>query len=167
MLYLVAQSCPALATQPGTSVHGDYSGKNTGVGCHTLLQGIFPIQGSNLGLPNCRQILWHLSHEGSSRILEWVAYLFSRGSSQARNRIGVSGIAGGFFTSWATREAIAQLVRNMPAVQETWVRSLVWRRERLPILVFCPGEFHRLYRPWDHRVGHEWETFTLHFITKI
>ena len=167
MLYLVAQSCPALATLSGTSVHGDCSGKNTGVGCHTLLQGIFSIQGSNLGLLNCRQILWHLSHQGSSRILEWVAYPFSRGSSQARNRIGVSGIAGGFFTSWATREAVAQLVRNMPAVKETWVQSLVWRRERLRILVFWPGEFHGLYRPWDRRVGHEWATFTLHFITKI
>ena len=45
------------------------------------LQGIFPNQGSDLGLPQCRQILYHLSHQGSSRILEWVAYPFSRGSS--------------------------------------------------------------------------------------
>ena len=37
----------------------------TGVGCHSLLQGIFPTQGSNLGLPHCRQILYHLSHQGS------------------------------------------------------------------------------------------------------
>ena len=36
---------------PGSSVHGDSSGKNTGVGCHALLQGIFPTQGSNPGLP--------------------------------------------------------------------------------------------------------------------
>ena len=43
----------------------DSLGKNTGVGCHTLLQGIFSIQGSNLGLLNCRQILLHLSHQGS------------------------------------------------------------------------------------------------------
>ena len=41
-----------------------------------------------------------------ARILEWVAFLFSRGSSQPRNRIQVSGIAGRFFTSWATREAL-------------------------------------------------------------
>ena len=38
------------------------SGKNTGVGCHFPLQGIFPTQGSNLGLPHCRQLLYHLSH---------------------------------------------------------------------------------------------------------
>ena len=39
--------------------------KNTGVGCHFLLQGIFPTQGLNLGLPHCRQILYCLSHQGS------------------------------------------------------------------------------------------------------
>ena len=43
----------------------DFPGKNTGVGCHFLLQGIFPIQGSNLGLPHCRQILYQLSHQGN------------------------------------------------------------------------------------------------------
>ena len=40
-------------------------GKNTGVGCHSLLQGIFQTQGLNLGLLHCRQILCHLSHQGS------------------------------------------------------------------------------------------------------
>ena len=40
-------------------------GKNTGLGCHSLLQGIFPTQGLNLGLLHCRQILYHLSHQGS------------------------------------------------------------------------------------------------------
>ena len=73
---------------PGSSVHGDSPDKNTGVDCHTLLQGIFPTQGSNPGLPHCRQILYRLSHHGSPRILEWVAYPFSRGSSQPRNWIG-------------------------------------------------------------------------------
>ena len=40
-------------------------GKNTGVGCHSLLQEIFLTHGSNLSLPCCRQILYHLSHHGS------------------------------------------------------------------------------------------------------
>ena len=40
-------------------------GKNTGVGSHSLLQGIFPTQGLNLGLLHCRQILYHLGHKGS------------------------------------------------------------------------------------------------------
>ena len=49
---------------PGSSVHGGSPSKNTGLGCHDLLQGIFPTQESNLGLPHCRQILYHLSHQG-------------------------------------------------------------------------------------------------------
>ena len=83
---LVAHLCPTLCdpmdySPPGSSVHGDSSGKNTGVGCHALFQGIFLTQGLNPGLPYCRQILYHLSHQGSSRILEWVADPFCRGTS--------------------------------------------------------------------------------------
>ena len=64
---LVTQSCPALCNPmhwslPGYSVHGDSSGQNIGVGCHYILQGIFPTQGLNPGLPHCRQILYCLSH---------------------------------------------------------------------------------------------------------
>ena len=44
----------------------DSPGKNTGVGCHLLLQEILPTQGLNPGLPHCRQTLYPLSHEGSS-----------------------------------------------------------------------------------------------------
>ena len=62
---------------PGSSVHGDSPGKSSGVGCHALLQGIFPTQGSNPGLLHCRQILYFLSHQGSPRILAWVACPFS------------------------------------------------------------------------------------------
>ena len=112
MLCLVAQSCPTLwdsmdCSPPGFSVHGDSPGKNTGVSCHALLQGIFPTQGSNTqashivggfltvwatrkpnntgvgslslfrgifltqewkqGILHCRQILYQLSSQGSSR----------------------------------------------------------------------------------------------------
>ena len=79
--------------------------KNTGVSSLPLLQGNFPTQRSNWGLLHCRQILYQLSHQGSPRILEWVAYPFSRGSSRPRNQTLVSYTAGGFFTSWASREA--------------------------------------------------------------
>ena len=90
--------------------HGLYSpwnspGQNTGVGSLSLLQGIFPTQGSNPSLPHCGQILYHLSHKGSPRILEWVAYPFSSRSYWPRNWTRVSCIAGGFFTNWAIREA--------------------------------------------------------------
>ena len=100
----VAQSCPTLWP------HGLYSpwnspGQNTRVGSLSLLQGIFPTQGSNPGLLHCRWILYQLSHKESPRILEWVAYPFSSGSSWPRNWTAVSCIAGGFFTNWAMREA--------------------------------------------------------------
>ena len=65
-----------------------------------------PIKGSNPGLLYYKQILYHLNHQGSPRILEWVAYPYSRGSSWPRNRAGVSCIAGRFFTSWATKEVL-------------------------------------------------------------
>ena len=111
VLCFVAQSCPTLCnpmdcSPPGSSVHGDSPSKNTGVGFHALLQGIFPTQGSNPGLSHCRWILYHLSHQGCPRILEWVACTFSRGTSWPRNRTRVSCIAGGFFTRWAIREAL-------------------------------------------------------------
>ena len=80
-------------------------GQNTGVGSLSLLQGNFPTQGLNPCLPHCRWILYLLSHKGSPRILEWVAYPFSSKSSQPRNWTGVSCISGGFFTNWAMREA--------------------------------------------------------------
>ena len=89
--------------------HGVYSpwnspSQNTGVGSLSLLQGVFPTQGWNPGLPHCRRI-YQLSHKGSPRILEWVAYPFSSGSSGLRNQTVVSCIAGGFFTNWDIREA--------------------------------------------------------------
>ena len=70
---------PTDCSPPGSSVHGDSPGHSTGVGCHALLQGIFLTQGLNRGLPYCRRILYHLSHQGSPRILDWVAYPFLQG----------------------------------------------------------------------------------------
>ena len=81
-------------------------GQNIGVGSLSLLQGIFPTQGSNPGLLHCWWILYQLSHKGSPRILEWVAYPVSSGSSWPRNQTGVFCISGGFFTNWAIREAL-------------------------------------------------------------
>ena len=82
-------------------------GQNTGLDSLSLLQGIFPTQWSNSGLPHWGQILYQLSHQGSPRILRRVAYSFSSGSSQPRNQTRVSSIPGGFFTSWATTEALS------------------------------------------------------------
>ena len=94
--------------------HGLYSpwnspGQNTGVGSLSLLQEIISTKGLNPGLPHCKWILYHLSHQGSPWILEWVAYPFCRGSSWPMNWTGVSYIAGRFFTSRDTRKTISQL----------------------------------------------------------
>ena len=71
IVVLVAKSCPTLETRRTVACQllclWDSPGKNAGVGCHFLLQGIFLTQGSNLGLLHCRQILYQLSYEGSPR----------------------------------------------------------------------------------------------------
>ena len=77
LLCLVTLLCPILwdpmdCSPPGSFVHCGSPGKNTGVGCHALLQRIFPTQGSNPGLPHCRQILYCLSHQGSPNLLQYV-----------------------------------------------------------------------------------------------
>ena len=55
--------------------------------------------------------------------------------------------------SWAS--LVAQLVKNPPAMQETWVDprvgKVLWRREKVPTPVFWPGEFHGLYSPWGRQ----------------
>ena len=122
----------------------DSPGKNTGVGCHFLLQGIFPPPGPNLGSfcllhwqvgslplapPGKSQVLGtqvcltlcdprDCGQPGSSvheisqtRILEWVAFPFSRGSSWPKDWTWVSSIVGRFFTIWATRESSQELDR--------------------------------------------------------
>ena len=101
---LVAQLCltlcnPMDCSPPGSSVHGDSPGKNTGVGSHTLLQGIFPTQGSNPGLPHGRWILYHLSHPGKPKNTGVGSLSFSRESSQTWHQTWVSRIAVRFFTS--------------------------------------------------------------------
>ena len=75
-----AQSCQTLCdtmncSPPGSFVHGNSPGKNTGVGCHTLLQGIFSTQRLNTGLPHCRWIIYHLSHQRSARYPQ-VSFIF-------------------------------------------------------------------------------------------
>ena len=106
---LVTQLCltlcdPRDCSPPGFSVHGDSPGRNTGVGCHSILQGIFPTQGSNPGLLHFRQILYHLGFPHSSV------------GKESACRAG-----GPWFNSW--------------------VRKILWRRDRIPTPVFLgfPG----------------------------
>ena len=94
-------------------------GQNTGVGSFSLLWGIFPTQDLDPGLLHCRRILYQLSHKGSPRNLDWVAYPFSRGPSWPRNQTQVSCTAGGFFTNWAIGETLFNFLKfeKFPAFQ--------------------------------------------------
>ena len=107
----VALSCWTLCnlvdfSLSGSSVHGILQAGILELGSCSLLQGIFATKGLNPDFPHCRRIFYHLSHQGSPKILEWVAYLFSKELLGPGIELGVSCIAGGFFTSWATREAL-------------------------------------------------------------
>ena len=74
--------------------------------------GYLPNPEMNPGLPHCRWVICQLSHKGSPRILEWVAYPFSSRYSWPRNRTGVSCIEGRFFTNRAMREAQVKQVES-------------------------------------------------------
>ena len=95
----VSHSVVSDSLQPhGLCSPGNFPGQNTGMGSLSLLQRIFPTQGSNPGLPALQADSLPAELQG---ILEWVAYPFPRGSSRARNLIGVSCIAGRFLINWA------------------------------------------------------------------
>ena len=68
---------------------------------------------------------------------------------------------------WAS--LVTQLGKNLPAMLETWVRSVGWEdpwiKERIPTPIFWPGESHGLYIHGSQRVRHDWETFTLSFFS--
>ena len=65
---------PMDCSLPGSSVHGDYPGKNTGVGCYFLLREIFPTQELNLNPLHLRQILYRLSYQGSPEVGRKITY---------------------------------------------------------------------------------------------
>ena len=122
--------------------------KNTGVGCHSLLQGIFPTQGSNPSLLHCRQILYCLNHQGSNytpikkkRIdflhfsfrmnilsLHWTfsqikaLWMILEGSGlPIKKRMGTSLVC-----QWLRIHLVVQMVKHLPTMWETQVRFLGW-----------------------------------------
>ena len=96
-------------------------GWHNGVGSLSLLQWIFPTQGSNPILTHCRRMFYQPSHKGSPRTLEWAASLFSSRSSRPSNSIGVSCTSGGFFTSWAIREVSSSVY--VPKLEDMILQS--------------------------------------------
>ena len=139
---------------PGSSVHGDSPGKSTGVGCHALLQGILPTQGLSPS-PNCRQILYRLGHQGSTRILERVAYSFSRGTSWPRNWIRVSCISGRFFTSWAPKGLI-HILKNL-GVDMSCVGESLLTYDSASLIIS-----HVLIKSWDSPCGSDSKVSACH-----
>ena len=150
-----SESCSVVSN--GLGPHGLYSpwnspGQNTGVGSLSLLQGIFPTQGSNPGLLHCRWILYQLSHKGSPRILEWVAYPVSRGSSWHRNRTEVSCLVGGFFTNWAM---FSWFLKNKFLIKKKATLSLL--KSVLRSFLFpLPCNNQRMSEDWSEEWGHHY-----------
>ena len=85
------------------------------------------------------------------------------GSIPGLGRSAGEGIDYPLQNSWAS--LAAQLVKNPPAMWETWVGKIPWRTERLPTPLFWPGEFHGLYSPWGHKQLDMTEGLSLHFIS--
>ena len=140
------------------TVHGTL---HTGVGNLSLLQGILPTQGSNPCLPHCRQILYQLSYKGNPRILEWVAYPFSSGSSWSRNQTGVSYIAGGFFTNWAIREARLGLYLE---------KNKIWKDTCTPVFIAMPFIIAKTWKQpkcplTDEQIKKMWYMYTTDYQT--
>ena len=122
----------------------EFSRQNTRVDSLSLLQGIVPTQGSNPGLPHCRWILYQLSHKGNPRILEWVGYHFSSGSSWRRNWTRVSYIAAGFFTNWDIREVLS--------TETTFIKCLLYTRS---YMFFLYALFHSVWINYLHFTDEE------------
>ena len=140
------------------------------MGSLSLLQGIFLTQGSNPGLLHCRQILYQLSYEGSFKVkvsrtimsystIPWTAAYQAPPSMGFARQEYWSGVPSSYPLQYSLASLVIQLVKNPPALRNTWVRSWVgkipWRREWLPTPVLWPGEFHGLYSPWGRRVGRD------------
>ena len=136
VLCLVSQSCPILCNPmdcnpPGSSVLGDSPGKNTGVGCHAFLQGIFPNQGLNPGLSHCRLILYQLSYQGSPvdcgyHLLKWNG----RQGGQVLLREGI-----GMFVRIQTERASMQFDIDFLVKSEIMNRSINRRAVRIYLIL--------------------------------
>ena len=127
----VAQSCPTVCNPMDYRVHGILQARILVWVVHSLLQGIYPIQRSNPHILHCRWILYQLSHEGSSRLLEWVGYPSYRGSSRPRNQTGVFCTADGFFTNWAATEVL--LLQEIFPIQGSNPCLQHWQADSLPL----------------------------------
>ena len=137
-ILLITQSCPALCNLVDCSLCSQNSpGKNTGVGCHSLLQWIFLTQKLNPGLLHCRWILYHLRHQESQC------------GAHTNFMQGLAGFPDGSDGKESTCKC------RRPGFDPS-VRKIPWRRERLSTPVFLPGKSYGQrsligYSPWSHK----------------
>ena len=152
------QSCPNLCNQNGLYSPWNSPGQNIGVGSHSLLQGIFPTQGSNPGLPHCRRSLYQLKHQGSPRIRVSLSLGEGNGTPLQYSCLA-NPMDGGAW--WAAVHGVAKSRTQLPFL--SLFTFLHWRRKRQPTPVFLPGESQGRgslvgCRLWDrmgsHRVKH-------------
>ena len=156
---VVFDSCNPMDCSPlGFSVHGDSPGKNTGVGCLALLQGIFSTQGSNRVLPHCRRILYCLSHQGSPQVyMDYVNVWYLGGCTMYNVKYfyicihSVEKAMAPHYSTlawkipWMEEPGGLQSMGSL-GVRHDWVTSLSlftfkhWRRKWQPTPVFLPGE---------------------------
>ena len=119
-------SCPVMSDSATlwTVAHGDSLCKETGVGCHSLLQGIFPNQRLNPGLLHCRQILYHLSHQGRVDVVLLLAKYLINFYLYFSSKISVS-VTGIFKVScyWFSNFAVFNV--NLGGMKPSKIRSLL------------------------------------------
>ena len=112
-------------------------GQNTGVSSPSLLQGNLPNPEIELRSPKLQVDSLPAEPQGKPRIMEWVAYPFSRGYSWPRNWTGVSCIAGWFFTSWAIRGA------HKATSGSCFLYPYFWRNQKFSLekCLICKGQY--------------------------
>ena len=126
---------------PGSSVHGILQARNTGVGSRSLLQRIFPTQGSNPGPPSCRWILFYcLSHQGSPHKCLGLTYTYYSEKAMAPYSSPLA-----WRIPWMEEPGGLQCMGSL-RVRHDWATSLSlftfmhWRRKWQPTPVFLPRE---------------------------
>ena len=130
-------------------------GNNTGVGSHSLFQGIFPAQGLNPCL-----LHWQVDSLPLSPFID-LGFPSSSVAKESASNVGDPCLIPGLGSSpgegigYPLQYSWASLVAQLIVCQQCgrpefypWVGKIAWRRERLPPPVFWPGEFHGLYSPW-------------------
>ena len=170
----VAQSCPTLCHPMNYKVNGIFQARI--LEWVAFLQGIFPTQRLNSGLPHYRWIFYQLSHKGSPWIMEWVFDPFSSRSSQCRNWTRFSCIAGRLFTNWAKKEAP---IRTYMSIITLNMNSLIApiKRHRLAewiqkqeSYICCLQEIHiklKTHTDWRWRDGKKKSTMQIEIKRKL